>query len=55
MLKRSFQSEALCRWAALCDAWTASSVAHVASGYASSLRPFHAPPIAPHRRSVTLE
>src|SRR6266487_6411324 len=37
---------------ALCGAWTASSVAPVSSGYERSLRPCHAPPIAPRRRSV---
>jgi hypothetical protein len=42
----------LCRRAALCGAWTTSSVAPVSSGYARSLRPCHTPPIAPRRRSV---
>ena len=38
------------RSAALDGAWTASSLAPVSSGYERSLRPCHAPPIAPHRR-----
>src|SRR5919201_688841 len=53
--KSSFQNEALCHRNALCGAWTASSVAPVSPGYERSLRPCHAPPSAPRRRSVILK
>jgi len=46
-MRRPFQDEALCRRAALDGANAASSVAPVAYGYARSLRPCLAPPIAP--------
>ncbi len=54
-MRRPFQDEALCRRAALDGANAASSVAPVAYGYARSLRPCLAPPIAPRRRSVILK
>ena len=54
-LEAPLQTEALCRRNALGGAWTASSVAPVASGYEHSLRPCHAPPITPRRRSFNLK
>jgi len=46
------QIEALCRQNALRGAWTVSSVPPVAFGYERSMRPCHAPSIAPWHRSI---